>query len=134
MALQNSKIGSKVFFSIGRRGEMPDKYAGRIVSPVTVSDGPKGPRQTATIITLQQNLQGDDYLNERVADLRFAWDRTETVEALDGTESEPKTVGQLIADRATGLDAFLASREQSLDVSAADAAPASDATEGAALA
>jgi hypothetical protein len=119
MALQNKSVGAKIFFSIGRRGETPDKYAGRIVSPVTVTNGPRGPMETATIITEQENLQGETYLNERVANLLFASPRTELVPALDGTEKEPKTVAQLIADRMAGLDAFLASREQSLDVAAA---------------
>lgn len=124
MALINKRTGAKIFFSIGRRGETPDKYAGKIVSPVTVSMTPQGPVETATIITVQTNLQGEEYLNERVANLRFAWDRTESVEALDGTESEPKTVAQLVADRMAGLDAFLAGREQSLSV--AEAAPAAE--------
>lgn len=123
MALLNKGIGAKIFFSIGHRGEQPDKYAGRIVTPVRVDMTPKGPVETATIITLQTNLNGEEYLNERVANLRFAWDRTEDVEALDGTESAPKTVQALVAERMAGLDAFLASREQSLPATASEAAP-----------
>lgn len=119
MALINKRPGAKIFFSIGRAGQTPDKYPGTIVSPVTVSMTPQGPVETATIITLQENLQKESYLNERVANLRFAWDRTENVEALDGSDSAPKTVAQLVADRMAGLDAFLASREQSLSVDAA---------------
>lgn len=116
MALLNKRPGAKVYFSIGRRGETPDKYAGRIVSAITVSPGPRGPMETATIITQQENLQGVSYLNERVADLRFVTDRTEQVEALDGTEEEPKSVANLVADRQAGLDQFLASRDQSISV------------------
>lgn len=116
MALLNKRTGAKVYFSIGRRGEQPDRYPARIVSNITVSPGPRGPMETATVITLQQNLQGETYLNERVADLRFVLDRTEQVEALDGTEEAPKSVAALIAERQAGLDQFLASREQSISV------------------
>ena len=114
--LLNERPGAKVYFSIGRRGEQPDVYPAKIVSPITVNSGPRGPQKTATIITLQPNLQGDLYLGERVVDLRFCRDRTEQVEALDGTETEPKSVANLIAERNAGLDAFLASRDQSMSV------------------
>ena len=116
MALINKRMGARIFFSIGRRGEQPDVYPARIVSPITVTVGPKGPMETATIVTLQKNLEGEEYLGERVANLLYSWDRTEFVDALDGTPDEPKSVQEVVADRMAALAAHRASLAQSVSV------------------
>lgn len=117
MALINARLGARVMSSIGRHGEKPDAYAGRIASHPIVTMTPRGPVKTATLIEYRQNQEGEWFLGEREANLLYSRDRTETVEALDGSEQEPKSVVQLIAERAEALDAFLASRAQEADIS-----------------
>lgn len=116
MALFNKRPGARIFFSIGRRGEQPDVYPARIVSPVTVTMTQRGPVETATIITEQENLNGEKYLGERVANLLYSWDRSEHNERLDGTEDEPKPVQKLIAERMQELAQFRASQVQEASV------------------
>lgn len=110
MALINKAVGARLHFGIGHRGEARDIYDGVLISQPTVSFTPKGPVETATIIIERQTRDGVTILDERLANLRYCWDRSTRNERLDGTQNDPKTTLQVVAEQMEQLDAYLSSR------------------------
>lgn len=110
MALINKAVGARLHFGIGHRGEPRDIYDGVLVSQPTVTFTPKGPVETATIIIERKTLAGETILDERLANLRYCWDRSTRNERLDGTPDAPKTALQVVQEQMEQLDAFLSSR------------------------
>jgi len=116
MALANKRVGSKITISIGRRGERPDLIPAVIVGAPQMVLANGRMQEVASVITLQKNLAGDDYLGERVHNLAFAFDRSERVELLDGDTSKPKTWQELAHEKQAATLAFFASRPESTQV------------------
>lgn len=114
MALANKRIGAPILVSIGRRGERPDLYPGRIVSQPQMAVVNSRPGEFATVITVQTNLDGDEYLAERVHNLAFAFDRSERIPLLDGVPTQPKTWQELVAEKAKATLEFMQSRPESV--------------------
>lgn len=116
MALFNRSIGSRIFTSIGRKGEQPDVRPALIAGPVTLHFVNGRPTEFVNVIELAENRDGDKYLRERLANVQYSWDRTELVAELDGTETAPKTITEVFADRMAALEQYRASQAQEVDV------------------
>lgn len=116
MALVNKGLGAPVIISRGRKGERPDFYPARIVDQAQMVVAPNGRlNEIATVIAYQPTLEGEMRLASFPHNLAFAYDRSERVEALDGTPSAPKTWKELIADQTAQTLKFLAGRPESVD-------------------
>ena len=115
MALINSGKGAPITITVGRRGERPDFIPARIVGDVrdvTLENGRNA--QLATVITYQATRDGELYLGERQDhNLAFAFDRFDRVEALDGTNEEPKSWQELVVEKQRSLMEFLMKRPSS---------------------
>lgn len=115
--LQNQRAGAPVEWTIGRAGQSVDTWAARLgEEPHFGMDDRGNPGIVATIITAQKNLDGEEFLGERTVQVRYLFDRTYAVEALDGTKDRPKSLANLIADRQQSVKDFLATRGQSVSV------------------
>ena len=120
--LLNAQPGAPVEWTIGPAGQAADTWAARLANAPKFGTDDRGREgEVVTIITLQKNLAGEEFLGERTVQARFLFDRTYRVEQLDGTADKPKTIQELIMDRQNATKEFLATRAatQSLDALAA---------------
>lgn len=127
MSVVNKRPGAPIQISLGRRDEAADVYNARLAGiPQMVTDPvTRRTSEQCTVIYHAVNLDGEDYLAERVHNLAFAIDRDVRDELLDGSLSEPKTWQQLVIEKGKAAFAFAASRTgQSADASALLASPA----------
>lgn len=117
--LLNARVGAPVEWTIGAQGQAADTWAARLgTAPDYGVDDRGRPGIVATIITLQKNREGQEFLGERTVQVRFLFDRTYRVPALDGTKEAPKTIQELIMDRQTSIKDFLAARAEAQSVEA----------------
>lgn len=117
--LLNSRVGAPVEWTIGSQGQAADTWAARLATEPNYGMDDRGrPGIVATIITSQKSREGTEFLGERTVQVRFLFDRTYRVEALDGTKDHPKTIQELIQDRQTSMKEFLANRAASQSVEA----------------
>lgn len=107
MAVLNTGIGAPLTISIGWKGQRPDFYPARVVSPVSVRRENGRTIREATVIYVAKNLAGETYLAERDHNFAFAFDRDELCALLDGSANQPKTMQALVKERAQGLMAHL---------------------------
>lgn len=115
--LKNRRIGAPVTWTIGPAGGAQDEWPARLAEDPAFGVDDRG-RQglVATIITKQKNRAGDEFLGERVVQVRYLFDRTTRVPELDGTKDHPKTIQELIDDRQSSVKAYLAKRAESASV------------------
>lgn len=96
--LRNRAPGAKITITIGRAGQRPDEYPARLTEVPHVEIVNGQPALMAWVLAQFTNLKGETYIKERLHNLRFAFDRQNLVEMLDGTADEPKGIGDLIAE------------------------------------
>ena len=111
MPVSNPRPGAAITISLGRAGEAPDFYPSRIVGQPQMVSVNGRLQEVAKVISLRTNLAGEHYLQERPQNLAFAFDRSERIEALDGSEHEPKAWQTLVAESAKAAMAFAKSRQ-----------------------
>jgi hypothetical protein len=117
--LRNQRAGSPVEWTIGQAGQAPDTWPARLVTPVEFGTDDRGrPGLVATIVTLQKNLEGKEFLGERTVQARYLFDRTYRVPELDGTKDAPKPVAALITERQASVKEFLANQANGQTVEA----------------
>jgi hypothetical protein len=109
--------GSHVEWSIGPRGEDPDRHPCRVVKAEYVLISGR-PVEIVDLIALRTNLAGEQYLQRREVLGRFVFDRNTAIPELDGTPDAPKTITALIAEQEAGLASFLANRAATTSVDA----------------
>ena len=117
--LLNRNVGAPVTWTIGPAGGAQDEWPARLAENPQFGVDDRG-RQglVATIITFQKNRDGEEFLGERIVQVRYLFDRKHRVEALDGTKEKPKTIPELIGDRQASVKAYLTKRAESTDVTA----------------
>lgn len=117
--LLNSRVGAPVEWTIGAQGQAADTWAARLGTEPNYGVDDRGrPGIVATIITAQKNREGVEFLGERTVQVRFLFDRTYRVPALDGSKESPMTIQELIAARQASIKQFLADRAASQSVEA----------------
>lgn len=117
--LLNSRVGAPVEWTIGAQGQAADTWAARLGTEPNYGMDDRGrPGIVATIITLQKNRDGQEFLGERTVQVRFLFDRTYRVPQLDGTKEMPKTIQELVTERQASIKQFLADRAASQSVEA----------------
>lgn len=111
MALISKRLGAAIVASIGRQGEAPDLYPARIVGQPQMVATNGRVKEMASIVFEATSLQtGEKYLATRIHDLQFAFDRSDPVESLDGTEAAPKSWQDLVREQSAKALAFAMGR------------------------
>jgi hypothetical protein len=117
--LTNQNVGAPVTWSIGPAGGVQDLWPARLAEAPRFGVDDRGKQGlVATIITLQKNLAGVEFIGERIVQVRYLLDRTKRTEALDGTKDTPLTIQELIAKRQASVQEYLATRTETQSVEA----------------
>lgn len=120
MSLINKALGAKITISLGQKGARPDLISARIVSQPTVQSINGRLAEVASVITAAHTLDGVAYLGERLHNLAFAFDRSDSVEMLDGPASSPMSWQDLAKAKQAATLAYFATRPESVDVVSMD--------------
>ena len=118
MSLQNKRVGAPITISLRAAGAPADFIPARLASVPTIEVINGRMTEVATVLTAQVNrATGETYIGERIHNLLWAFDRTERVALLDGSEQEPKSLAQVFEQKAAATMAYLMSEPEAAPAS-----------------